>query len=58
MKIELDNKDSTTLILGLERLQSEAKKMSGKADALNNKEIKNSLIDYYNYLEDLKTRLL
>lgn len=56
--IVLTDKEKSTVILGIERLQVEAKKLNKKAEAMNDKGVMDKIREHYEMLEGLKTKFL
>lgn len=56
--IVLTEKEKGIVMLGIERLQVESKKLATKAEAMSNKSVLDEIKKHYEMLEDLKTRFL
>ena len=56
--ISLTEKEKTTVIMGIDRLQLEAKKLAVKADAMGSKDVIEKVRAHFEMLEDLKTKFL
>ena len=56
--IVLIEKEKGIVMLGIERLQVESKKLATKAEAMSNKSVLDEIKKHYEMLEDLKTRFL